>query len=245
MARAGLKKVVKTVKGKKRSVRRAYWVKSQADQPKKGFLRRNAGKLLGAAALAAGAYMAYKGGRGVAAEVHHQLKGTASRQASHEAISQGLRGLNPLHALRISPSAREEDRAAAERHAASLRQHFGTTTPTFAIPPPRQGRIQSILSDVKEGMRSGITGQDFRSADQRHYERHSTPEQRQQHRQQAERRATINSLWSGSHTERGGADSGHTDSSMHYRLGGTVGEPKSKRPPFSQRRRLHSLSIAD
>ena len=34
MARAGLKKVVKTVKGKKKSVRRTYWVKSESPKKK-------------------------------------------------------------------------------------------------------------------------------------------------------------------------------------------------------------------
>lgn len=71
MGRPGLKKVVKTVKGKKGSVKRSYWVKSnpkavqarggkgQEKQP--GFLRRHAGKIaLGAAALAGGAYLAHK-----------------------------------------------------------------------------------------------------------------------------------------------------------------------------------------
>jgi len=39
--RAGLKKVVKTVKGKKKSVRRTYWVKAAPPPtPKKSFARR-------------------------------------------------------------------------------------------------------------------------------------------------------------------------------------------------------------
>ena len=41
MARAGLKKVVKTVRGKKRSVRRTYWVKSSATTKKpSGFMAK-------------------------------------------------------------------------------------------------------------------------------------------------------------------------------------------------------------
>lgn len=73
-SRAGLRKVVKTVKGKKGIVRRSYWVKSgqqpkpgrralnQNAQPQKeGFLKRHAGKLaLGAALLGAAALNRHK-----------------------------------------------------------------------------------------------------------------------------------------------------------------------------------------
>lgn len=50
-----LKKVVKNVRGKRGTVRRTYYVKSEVPQ-KKGFLRRHAGKLLAGAALAGLAY---------------------------------------------------------------------------------------------------------------------------------------------------------------------------------------------
>lgn len=59
MARAGLKKVVKSVRGKHGTVRRTYWVKSnlkQTEQKGPGFLRRHAGKLVAGAALAGLAY---------------------------------------------------------------------------------------------------------------------------------------------------------------------------------------------
>lgn len=46
-----LKKVVKNVRGKRGTVRRTYYVKSESPQ-KPGFLRRHAGKLLAGAALA-------------------------------------------------------------------------------------------------------------------------------------------------------------------------------------------------
>lgn len=61
-SRAGLKKVVKMVRGKKGTTRRTYWMKSEgAGAPKQGFLRRHAGKLVAGAALAAGgAYLAHK-----------------------------------------------------------------------------------------------------------------------------------------------------------------------------------------
>jgi len=75
MARAGLKKVVKTVRGKRGTVKRTYWVKTnptvkglRSAGPEKGpgFLRRHAGKILGAAALVGGAYIAHKHGHGIA-----------------------------------------------------------------------------------------------------------------------------------------------------------------------------------
>jgi hypothetical protein len=66
--RAGLKKVTKTVKGQKGTVRRSYWVKASqaakkgrpvAQQKQPGFLRRNAGKIVGGLALAAGLALAH------------------------------------------------------------------------------------------------------------------------------------------------------------------------------------------
>lgn len=47
MARAGLKKVVKTVKGKKKSVRRTYWVKSSAASKKPSGLMAKARNIAG------------------------------------------------------------------------------------------------------------------------------------------------------------------------------------------------------
>lgn len=74
--RAGLKKVQKTVKGKKGTVRRTYWVKANqaarkgqpVAQKQPGFLRRNAGKIVGGLALAGaaayGLHRMRKGGSG-------------------------------------------------------------------------------------------------------------------------------------------------------------------------------------
>jgi len=68
MARSGLKKVVKTVKGKKGNVRRTYWVKAQAPVKRvraagSSFMQRHGDKVkgaLGLAALAGAAYGAYR-----------------------------------------------------------------------------------------------------------------------------------------------------------------------------------------
>lgn len=48
MARSGLKKVVKSVKGKRGSVKRSYWVKAASPAPKKGRGARAGGKAGGA-----------------------------------------------------------------------------------------------------------------------------------------------------------------------------------------------------
>lgn len=105
-SRAGLRKVVKTVKGKKGIVRRSYWVKSgqqpkpgrralnQNAQPQKeGFLRRHAGKLaVGAALLGAAALNRHKlagaaRGAGLAlnAHKHHELAGGAKHSLREKA----------------------------------------------------------------------------------------------------------------------------------------------------------------
>lgn len=58
MGRAGLKKVVKTVRGKRGTVRRSYWVKASAGKP--SLMQRAAGaaKTVGKGALALGAVAA-------------------------------------------------------------------------------------------------------------------------------------------------------------------------------------------
>lgn len=61
-SKAGLKKVTKTVRGKKSAVRRSYWVKAKdAVKSTGGFLNRHKGKIATGIALAgAGAYLAHK-----------------------------------------------------------------------------------------------------------------------------------------------------------------------------------------
>lgn len=117
MARAGLKKVIKTVKGKKGSARRAYWVKSDPNAGKKkpGFLRRHAGKILGAAALAGLAYAAHKSG--VAGAARSGVRG--AREAWHkEALAQKTGAK--------SSSIMDRVRAAKDTGADSARTHLNT-----------------------------------------------------------------------------------------------------------------------
>jgi len=95
--REGLKKVTKTVKGKKGTIRRSYWVKAnQAARkgdpvgPKKpGFLRRNAGKIVGGIALAgAAAYGAHKLAKGLNGRAALQLGTGAPAKSSPSAARQ-------------------------------------------------------------------------------------------------------------------------------------------------------------
>lgn len=65
MNRAGLKRVVKSTRGRKGSVLRSYWVKakdtaSQTAGRAKRFAKDHSGKIIAGAALGAGAVLAYK-----------------------------------------------------------------------------------------------------------------------------------------------------------------------------------------
>lgn len=80
-SKAGLKKVTKTVRGKKGAVRRSYWVKAKdAVKSAGGFLNRNKGKIALGAAAAIGTGLA----------IHRRLK-IDRRQA--ETRASGVRGL--------------------------------------------------------------------------------------------------------------------------------------------------------
>lgn len=59
--RAGLKRVTKTVRGRKGAVKRTYWVRAKDAAKGAGrFVKRNAGKIVAGAALAGGAALALK-----------------------------------------------------------------------------------------------------------------------------------------------------------------------------------------
>lgn len=97
-----LKKVVKTVRGKRGSVRRTYYVKSNpqaaknlqsADGARPGFLRRHAGKIVGAAALAGLAYANRNKLAGAASGARIGLKGSGTRmQRAMDAFSMAKAG---------------------------------------------------------------------------------------------------------------------------------------------------------
>ena len=104
--RAGLKKVTKTVKGRKGTVRRSYWVKASqaakkgrpvAQQKQPGFLRRNAGKIVGGLALAGAA----------AYGLHRMRKGGGSLLGSGKA-----------------PTARERANERVRKAWGNAREHF-------------------------------------------------------------------------------------------------------------------------
>ena len=90
MARSGLKKVVKTVRGKKGSVKRSYWVRASGGKKAKsanaggirGFAQRHSGVIkgaLGMAALAGAAYGSYKLGGHLGWKYGTQINNARSR----------------------------------------------------------------------------------------------------------------------------------------------------------------------
>lgn len=87
--RAGLKKVTKTVRGKKGTVRRSYWVKAQGAASKVGgFVKKHKGKIAGAAAVVGTALLAHKYGhaaKGYLQGAHRSLSDThALNKLKHE-----------------------------------------------------------------------------------------------------------------------------------------------------------------
>lgn len=105
MGKPGLKKVVKSVRGKKGSVRRTYWVKSDpktAKQQQPGFLRRNAGKIAGVAALAGAAYLGRHKIGALAGQAKHLALGPGGNHAATAgtAGSRGERAKQAFHDAR-------------------------------------------------------------------------------------------------------------------------------------------------
>ena len=108
-SRAGLRKVTKSVRGKKGTVRRSYWVKSQgaANKPMSagGFVKKHAGRLAGAVAGGfvggmAHRHLAMKGhrdsdlhgsliGAGLGAVAMHAGKGGRALRADHKRMGMG------------------------------------------------------------------------------------------------------------------------------------------------------------
>lgn len=100
MARAGLRRVVKTVRGKHGTHRRAYYMKAEAPKPSRG--RRIAGAVAGAALGAiGGAIFGGAGGAGLgAAAAHRGVVNTATRHltAGQGVVTGGQWGRGPDYA---------------------------------------------------------------------------------------------------------------------------------------------------
>lgn len=101
--RAGLRKVTKTVRGKKGSVRRSYWVKASgavkgAAKAAGGFVARHKGKIAGAAALAGAAYLGVRHGSKIAGAVHG-LNSARKYISAHKAASGESLGLRTMASL--------------------------------------------------------------------------------------------------------------------------------------------------
>lgn len=156
MARAGLKKVIKTVKGKRGSVKRSYWIKSdpkagKGGKQRPGFLRRHAGKILGLAALAGGAYLAHKAG-GTAA-----VRGAAThgRAAYKDAMAQ--RGLS---GPKLGIRERLSGAAAAASHGArqGVAEHHERQGAN--VMAGKEGRIGAMLSGAYHSRAAGGSARD-------------------------------------------------------------------------------------
>lgn len=114
--RAGLRKVTKTVRGKKGSVRRSYWVKATgavkgAAKDAGGFVARHKGKIAGAAALAGAAYLGVKHG----SEIHGAVRSGILAHQRNKAMSQYMPMTNRQKAQSIIGSARIGARLGAEK----------------------------------------------------------------------------------------------------------------------------------
>lgn len=108
-SKAGLKKVTKTVRGKKGVVRRSYWVKAKdAVKSVGGFLNRNKGKIALGAAAAIGTGLA----------IHRRLKidrrQAETRQKTHEEFQKARESIGKAGAARVSAHD-AVDRAKAQR----------------------------------------------------------------------------------------------------------------------------------
>ena len=101
--RAGLKKVTKTVRGKKGAVKRSYWVKAKdAAKGVGGFLNRHKGKILGAAALAGTAYLAHK-------RLQIDRRHAATKQKTHEEFQKAREAIGQAGQARMQFDKNEKD----------------------------------------------------------------------------------------------------------------------------------------
>lgn len=101
-SRAGLKKVVKTVRGKKGTVKRTYWMKaSQAAKSTGGFLRRHGGKIAAGAALVGAGLLAARH-RGAIKGAYH---GAKIANAGASGVSKGMHAVTG-HGLSLGQRAK-------------------------------------------------------------------------------------------------------------------------------------------
>ena len=160
--RAGLRKVVKTVKGKKGTVRRSYWVRSAPSGPagartlrraqspqRESFLKRHAGKIAAGAALLGAAALHKHKLTGAAHGVQRSLsktKGSAVERATKafSAAKRGYesqRGKDRIDAFtkRLAPGVKSAKRASASlvghlvsNAGSALANHAGSAAGSYA-----------------------------------------------------------------------------------------------------------------
>lgn len=112
--RAGLKKVVKTVRGKRGTVKRTYWVKATA-QKVGGFLSRHKGKIMAGAALAGAGLLAHRNRLALRGAYHGAKATHQENRAISGANKRFGRGMSMLQqAKHVLAGARTGARVGAE-----------------------------------------------------------------------------------------------------------------------------------
>lgn len=150
MNRAGLKRVRKTVRGKRGSVQRTYWVKANPAKPgmrrlknadagpngqRPGFLRRHAGKIAAVAGLAGAAYATSKVARG--------------HWGGNTAIAGAIRGASLAHHIRSGSGSTLSERAKGMFRMARAGYAFNRAQHT-------PGRMSRAVTDWRRGVGSDL-----------------------------------------------------------------------------------------
>jgi hypothetical protein len=125
MNRAGLKRVRKTVRGKRGSVQRTYWVKAGE------FAKKHGAKIAGLALIAGGAYAAHKYGVPRARQYVH----TQATQAAHAVLNAKRHEYTQKanKALRAAPSSLGKVTGAALRFSAQNAGRVGHAAGRSAV----------------------------------------------------------------------------------------------------------------
>lgn len=153
-SRAGLKKVVKSVRGKKGTVRRTYWVKTKDAVKGAGrFLNKHKGKIAGAALLAGAAYLGNKHRGAIGGALSGARKGAGE-----------VRALSGIHKAFGGSGANAKDYAAGAGTGAvlgGLRGHRKDTDRHAANAVARRqagNRLRFVASGLRQAAGSAATG---------------------------------------------------------------------------------------
>ena len=153
-SRAGLQKVVKSVRGKKGTVRRTYWIKTKDAVKGAGrFLNKHKGKIAGAALLAGAAYLGNKHRGAIGGALSGARKGVNV-----------MRTLGDMHKALGGSGANARDYAAGAKTGAvlgGLRGHMKDTDRHAANATARQqagNRLRFVASGLRQAAGTAATG---------------------------------------------------------------------------------------